>query len=99
MHINANAIHTHTHAHTHTHTQDGIPDVIEGDDYTDSDHDGVPDYLDLDSDGDGKHYSNEKKNIQSPTRLSILKTNCLYTCKHVCADKRARTCACVRTVS
>ena len=54
----------------------------------DSDLDGVPDYLDLDSDGDGKIYSNVN-NIRSPTQLSILEINCLYTCKYVCADTRA----------
>ncbi len=32
---------------------DGIPDAIEGGDETDTDGDGVPDYLDLDSDNDG----------------------------------------------
>ena len=33
-----------------------ITQVIEGDDSIDTDHDGIPNFLDLDSDDDGKHY-------------------------------------------
>ena len=67
------------------HSSLAITQVIEGDGYIDTDHDGIPDYLDLDSDDDGKHHLREKKNIRSPTRLSILII--------ICA--RDRTCACV----
>jgi len=52
--------------------------VIEGDDSIDTDHDKIPNYLDEDSDGDGKIYLREKNNIWSPTAINS-EDQCLYT--------------------